>query len=105
MIDKSINNINCVDVREKLKEPTNEAIHLYSDRSQVLDDFTWKNGTPILSTNSNATIKFDITELEELVIYKKLTIFLSLDWLQIVIYCQFYRFAERKWTVKSWIQN
>lgn len=67
MIDKSINNINCVTFREKLREPSTEFIHLYSDRSQVLDDSTYKNGTPILPPNSNATIKFDITELEELV--------------------------------------
>ncbi|XP_055321169.1 uncharacterized protein LOC129577699 isoform X2 [Sitodiplosis mosellana] len=67
MIDKTINNINCVTVREKLKESSHQAIHLYSDRSQVLDDYTWKNGTPILPPNSNATIKFDITELEQLV--------------------------------------
>lgn len=71
MIDKSINDINCVDVREKLKQPIYDAIHLYKDRSQVLDDFTWKNGTPILPPNSNATIHFDITVLEELVIFGK----------------------------------
>lgn len=79
MIDKSINNINCVDFREKLNEPSNEAIHLYIDRSQVSDEFTWKNGTPILPPNSNATIKFDITQLEELVTLKIHFVFYFID--------------------------
>lgn len=67
MIDKSINNINCVTFREKQRQPTHEAIHLYSDKSQVLDDFTFKNGSLILPANSTAKVMFDITELEELV--------------------------------------
>lgn len=62
-----MNNINCVTFREKLREPSNQVIHLYIDRSQVTDDLTYKNGTPIIPANSNATVKFDITELEELV--------------------------------------
>lgn len=67
MIDKSINDINCVTFRDKQKQSTHEAIHLYSDRSQVLDDFTYKNGSLILPDNSTAQVMFDITELEELV--------------------------------------
>lgn len=67
MIDKSINDINCVSFREKQKASPTEFIHLYSDHSQVLNDTTWKNGTAILPPGSNATIFFDITELEELV--------------------------------------
>lgn len=65
MIDKTKNDINCVTFREKQRE--SEVIHLYSDRSQVLDDFTFKNGSAILSPNSTAKIVFDITELESLV--------------------------------------
>jgi len=67
MIDKSINDINCVTFREKQRQSTAEAIHLYIDRSQVLDDFTFKNGSLILPANSTAQVLFDITELEELV--------------------------------------
>lgn len=65
MIDKTMNNINCVTFREKQRDP--QVIHLYSDRSQVLDDFTYKNGSAILPSNSTAKIMWDITELEELV--------------------------------------
>lgn len=64
MIDKAINDINCVTFREKLQEP--DVIHFYSDRSQVLDNFTYKNGSAILAPNSTTKIMFDITELEEL---------------------------------------
>lgn len=67
MIDKSINDINCVTFRDKQKQSTSLAIHLYSDRSQVLNDTTFKNGSAILPLNSTAQIIFDITELEELV--------------------------------------
>lgn len=67
MIDKSINDINCVTFREKQRQSTAEAIHLYIDRSQVFNDTTFKNGSSILPANSNATVLFDITELEELV--------------------------------------
>lgn len=67
MIDKTKNDINCVTFREKQRQSNDEAIHLYSDRSQVLDDFTFKNGSSILSPNSTAKVLFDITELEELV--------------------------------------
>lgn len=67
MIDKSINDINCVTFREKQRQSTAQFIHLYSDRSQVRDDFTFKNGSLILPANSTAEVLFDITELEELV--------------------------------------
>lgn len=77
MIDKSINNINCPTYRAKLLE-ANE-IHLFSDRSQVLNDTHYQNGTIIFDetiiseyTNDtddipavkNKTILFDITKLE-----------------------------------------
>lgn len=67
MIDKTMNDINCVTFRDKQRESTDQVIHLYSDRSQVLDDLTYKNGSTILPPNSTAKIMFDITELEELV--------------------------------------
>lgn len=67
MIDKTKNDINCVTFRDKQRESTDQVIHLYSDRSQVVDDFTFKNGSAILPPNSTAKILFDITELEELV--------------------------------------
>lgn len=67
MIDKSLNNINCPEFREKLKEPIDKAIHLYRDRSQVMNETHFTNGTAILQPNAAATILFDISELELLV--------------------------------------
>lgn len=65
MIDKSINDINCVTFREKQRQSTGEAIHLYSDLSQVYNETTFRNGSSILPFNSTAKVLFDITELEE----------------------------------------
>lgn len=64
MIDKSKNNINCPEFREKMHQE--KEIHLYSDRSQVLNDTHYFNGTSILSENNplNITVLFDLTELE-----------------------------------------
>lgn len=67
MIDKSLNNINCPEFREKVKEPLEKAIHLYSDRSQVINETHFINGTAILQPNSTGTVLFDISELELLV--------------------------------------
>lgn len=64
MIDKSKNNINCPEFREKMREEN--AIHLFSDRSQVLNDTHYSNGTSILTDDNplNKTIVFDVTALE-----------------------------------------
>lgn len=67
MIDKSLNNINCPEFREKLREPVNLAIHLYSDRSQVINETHFTNGSTIVASNSTAKVFFDISELEMLV--------------------------------------
>lgn len=67
MIDKSLNNINCPEFREKLKEPISQVIHLYSDRSQVINDTHFNNGSSIFPPSSTAKILFDISELELLV--------------------------------------
>lgn len=67
MIDKSINNINCPEFREKLLEPANQTIHLYSDRSQVINETHFSNGSAIVPPNSMAAVLFDISELEMLV--------------------------------------
>lgn len=63
MIDKSLNDINCATMKEKLK--AKNEIHLYDDRSQVLDDYTFKNGSLIVPANSTAKVFFDIRKLEE----------------------------------------
>lgn len=62
MIDKSINNINCVDFRGKVAK--DGEVHLYSDRRQVLNDTHYTNGSSILLEGQNKTIFFDITMLE-----------------------------------------
>lgn len=62
MIDKSINKINCVDFRGKLA--IDNQIHLYSDRTQVINDTHFTNGSSILLDGQNKTILFDITKLE-----------------------------------------
>lgn len=62
MIDKSKHDINCVNVREKL-ENKNE-IHLFPDRSEVLNDTHYANGTSIMLDGANQTILFDLTKLE-----------------------------------------
>lgn len=62
MIDKTINNINCVDFREKMANE-NE-IHLYIDRTQVVNDTHFTNGSSILLEGLNKTIQFDVTKLE-----------------------------------------
>lgn len=63
MIDKSLNDINCVTFHETIK-PKNE-LHLFIDRTQVINDTHWINGSTILSDGENKTIKFDITKLEQ----------------------------------------
>lgn len=67
MIDKSLNNINCPEFRDKLREPTDRVLHLYRDHSQVINETHFNNGSSILPSNSTANILFDISELEMLV--------------------------------------
>lgn len=61
MIDKSINNINCVQYREKMG--TDGEVHLYRDHSQVFNNTHFVNGTVI--TIDEKKIFFDVTKLEE----------------------------------------
>lgn len=66
MIDKTKNNIDCPQFREKMREEN--VIHLYMDRSQVLNDTHYLNGTSILpdeNSSRNTTILFDVTALEK----------------------------------------
>lgn len=62
VMDKSIHQIDCDDVSRKLQ--SENEMHLYSDRSHVLNDTHYTNETSILLEGQNRTILFNVTNLE-----------------------------------------
>lgn len=54
MIDKTLNNINCVDVRAKQHDPNK----IYVVKEEVLNITHFLNGTEILAGNDNRTVHF-----------------------------------------------